>query len=548
MAGSEYTLQLKAVLDSSQVQQELKRLQQSGGGGSGGGKSGGGNGYGAGIQRSLEKLDSSIRGLQRSIDALGRRFQTDARRFASAPYPRGASGSDMIGGQMAYAGSGAVVGQTKAIVSQMAMSGQSMLALEFMKFLRELRTKNRGARFADNEYLNHLNLLNGDYAQSSQQNLKNLQAMADEVEATVNKTTARRAAPARASGGGGTVSDTMQAYGGKKMAAFVGGWLGSSAGDVAEQLGYTRTSKVLHGFGSGLTAAGGAAWVASSLGYSSMATPVGVFAGLITAIAETVAGFKKLNTELEKAAKAQSESLQEAKRQATRLDDSAMYAQQVKLAERYSDFPNKSAAKTQRDLWKSLAESRAARLAEMDSPGAFAQRILAENEEKKKPVKYMALVPVPGGGSSTGGVQYRQMEAFRERTIEEKTAFDKAADEAIREYNKKYQVAKESADMAERTYQLWKRTFKSIDESLRSAERERSRRKNDSALRARLAREGAVEWRYTRRDEQAVDAATVEAYDILNQRYTPPQAKFETIRERLSQLRNRRNEQLRQAY
>lgn len=61
--GSEYTLALKATLDTSEVQQkldQLKKQQQGDGGGLGGG----------GIQQTLQRLNTTLVNLQRSIDKL----------------------------------------------------------------------------------------------------------------------------------------------------------------------------------------------------------------------------------------------------------------------------------------------------------------------------------------------------------------------------------------------------------------------------------------------------------------------------------------------
>lgn len=61
--ASEYALQLKATLDASDVQQklgQLKQQQQSGQGGVGGG----------GVQQALQRLNTTLTNLQRSIDKL----------------------------------------------------------------------------------------------------------------------------------------------------------------------------------------------------------------------------------------------------------------------------------------------------------------------------------------------------------------------------------------------------------------------------------------------------------------------------------------------
>ena len=71
--ASEYSLRLKATLDTSSVQQELQRLrtaQQGGAGGGQGGQGGGGNLTSLGT--TLARLNNSIVSLQKSIEVLTR--------------------------------------------------------------------------------------------------------------------------------------------------------------------------------------------------------------------------------------------------------------------------------------------------------------------------------------------------------------------------------------------------------------------------------------------------------------------------------------------
>lgn len=74
--ASEYSLRLKATLDTSSVQQELQRLrtaQQGGAGGGQGGQGGGGNLTSLGT--TLARLNTTMVNLQKSIDLLARQFR-----------------------------------------------------------------------------------------------------------------------------------------------------------------------------------------------------------------------------------------------------------------------------------------------------------------------------------------------------------------------------------------------------------------------------------------------------------------------------------------
>ena len=77
MAGSDYSLRLRATLDTTQVQQELKKLRSAQSmvldpGGSGTNKSLQGVSHMQKIEVQLTKLNSSIAGLQRAIEQLTR--------------------------------------------------------------------------------------------------------------------------------------------------------------------------------------------------------------------------------------------------------------------------------------------------------------------------------------------------------------------------------------------------------------------------------------------------------------------------------------------
>ena len=77
MAGSDYSLRLRATLDTTQVQQELKKLRaaqamvlEQGGGGVNKGLPG--MAHMQKIEVQMTKLNSSIEGLQRAVEHLAR--------------------------------------------------------------------------------------------------------------------------------------------------------------------------------------------------------------------------------------------------------------------------------------------------------------------------------------------------------------------------------------------------------------------------------------------------------------------------------------------
>ena len=77
MAGSDYSLRLRATIDTTQVQQELKKLRSAQAmvldpGGSGTNKGLQGVSHMQKIEVQLTKLNSSIAGLQQAIERLSR--------------------------------------------------------------------------------------------------------------------------------------------------------------------------------------------------------------------------------------------------------------------------------------------------------------------------------------------------------------------------------------------------------------------------------------------------------------------------------------------
>ena len=119
MAGSDYSLRLRATLDTTQVQQELKKLRAAQSmafdqGGSGTNKGLQGVSHMQKIEVQLTKLNSSISGLQRAIEQLARGQMSMPKRNGDAIVRGGIGGGGgyLPGSARGSAISGSIIGKT----------------------------------------------------------------------------------------------------------------------------------------------------------------------------------------------------------------------------------------------------------------------------------------------------------------------------------------------------------------------------------------------------------------------------------------------------
>ena len=269
--ASQYNLNLKATLDTSQVQQELQKLrsaQLAAGSDDGNSFSKGapGSAHMQKIEVQLTRLGQSISTLQRAIEQLAR---AENRAASSGNSQQAANSQSML-----------------PIAAQRAFSGKvnwkswldSNDYKKFNKFVKNLLAKELDA--AEQQVLMHRSgitslkdpqlahkVFSSKYGNELFGRTFNYEKDVAQYQAKQQEALKRQQASIRQN---------------RQMAAMIGGQLFGGAATIAGNLGYTDASNILGAAGSGLTAGGGAAMTASMMGAGAAAGPIGMLVGLAT--------------------------------------------------------------------------------------------------------------------------------------------------------------------------------------------------------------------------------------------------------------------------
>ena len=288
--GSEYRLNLKAVLDTSQVQQELDKLKraQQGGGGGGGGQSSaaGGERFGANfskLDQTLQRLNQSVQRLQRSVEQLNRGSQRAAQHVQ-------ASGAG-VWTPASLAGARRGYGE-KAVTQNWLQSAEyaRMNASAIKEYAERYRRLGNISPFKEfykevgygtHDFLDNLSRY-PDYADNPGVRLYNQRRIEynNEIQRKLDLERKRN----------------QSMFGqNRRIAGLVAGQLLGGAADIATDLGFTKTGTVLGAVGSGISAGFGSAMAVSMMGGGNpLSIGVGAVIGLATAATQAVAGLEKL--------------------------------------------------------------------------------------------------------------------------------------------------------------------------------------------------------------------------------------------------------------
>lgn len=286
MAGSDYSLRLRATLDTTQVQQELKKLRAAqvmvlDQGGSGTNKGLQGVSHMQKIEVQLTKLNSSISGLQRAIEQLSRtQFNTTKQ-------------SNVLPGKLKS--SYLPYGLTKKEFGSWLDSNEYKSLNRKVANLLKSNARYNG-RFANYEgktydltdpYLANRVMGSGD--------LKGLDKSLNKTNYQDQITNWNRMNNHQA--------QKQQFSQGRQIASYIGGQLLGGAGELATGLGYNRTGAVLGGIGEGVTAGGSMAFTASLMGAgAAVAGPIGIIVGLGAAALAVTKSLNEMNEASKQAA------------------------------------------------------------------------------------------------------------------------------------------------------------------------------------------------------------------------------------------------------
>ena len=288
MAGSDYSLRLRATLDTTQVQQELKKLRAAQAmaldqGGSVTNKGLQGVSHMQKIEVQLTKLNSSIAGLQRVIEQLSRtQFNTTKQ-------------SNVLQGKLksTYLPYGMTQKQFGSwLDSSEYKKLNNKVANVFKSYgLASGRWANYGGESfnLNDPYLAHrvmgTGLLKGLDNSLNKSNYKDLISNWNMMN--------------------DPKSQKQQFSQGRQIASYIGGQILGGAGELATGLGYNRTGAVLGGIGQGVTAGGSMAFMVSLLGAGAAAGPIGIIAGLGAAALEVTKSLNEMNEASKQAAENQ---------------------------------------------------------------------------------------------------------------------------------------------------------------------------------------------------------------------------------------------------
>ena len=531
MAGSDYSLKLRATLDTTQVQQELKKLRAAQAmafdqGGSGTSKGLQGMSHMQKIEVQLTKLNSSISGLQRAIEQLSRtQFNTTKQ-------------SNVLPGKLksSYLPNGMTQKQFGSWLDSSEYKKLNNKVANVFKYYG--LASGRWARYGgetfnlNDPYLAHrvwgTGLLKGLDNSLNKSNYKDLLTNWN----MMNDPKAQK----------------QQFSQGRQIASYIGGQLLGGAGELATGLGYNRTGAVLGGIGEGVTAGGSMAFTASLIGAgAAVAGPIGIIVGLGTAALAVTKSLNDMNEATRQAAENQ-KKVAEALLQTSIAQSTERYgtwqgirAQQV-LNENNLPVAKERAAYFKKELNKSQGI-----YFSLQDPKAYEEKIRKDAELKKNLTVTERRV-VSGGGTATGNYSTYIQEYKRQLTDEEKAEIDKAANESILAYQKKFEAAKKEYQAAIQNSKTWDDVAKALQSQKDAADKMSRETRNQEFAKRRQLREGALFAAESYIQSDRIRSTQIMAMDIMNNKQSSPLEKFNKIAEELDKLRANRKSLVEKAY
>lgn len=368
--ASEYKLALKATLDTSQVQQELQRLKQSYTVGSEDR-----NSFSKGVQGTanmqklevqLTRLGQSITGLQRAIEQLSR---SQLRNSPNQPTSISSKGSGMPALTPTKPNWGQWLNskEYKSFNDKMRRIFESELDDEERNFMY-MRS---GAKGIDDPFLAHRIISNPqlgkqifgkkfDYA-------KEIFDIQKADYKLVQQQDSRLAAMSR----------------NREMASIIGGQLFGGAANIASGLGYTGTANVLGAVGSGFTAGGGAAMAASILGANSAAGPIGMLVGLASIFSTLYSSASDAATAIQKMSEQMNEAFKTLHSNTLNIQRSVQETRHQTNADMLERTGNIEEARKLAEYWKENLQSLQKQFADSD-PLAEERKIRERGEARKR--------------------------------------------------------------------------------------------------------------------------------------------------------------------
>ena len=531
MAGSDYSLKLRATLDTTQVQQELKKLRAAqtmafDKGGSVTNKGLQGMSHMQKIEVQLTKLNSSISGLQRAIERLSRNQFNTTKQSNVLP---GKLKSPYLPNWM----------NQKQFGSWLDSNEYKSLNRKVANLLKSnARYNGRHANYEGqaydltDPYLAHRVMGSGDlknlYKSLNKSNYKDLISNWN----MMNDPKAQK----------------QQFSQGRQIASYIGGQMLGGAGELATGLGYNRTGAVLGGIGEGVTAGGSMAFTASLMGAgAAVAGPIGIIVGLGTAALAVTKSLNEMNEASKQAAENQ-RKVAEALLQTSIAQSTERYGTwQGIRAQQVLNENNLPVAKERAAYFKKELKKQEGIYFSLQDPKAYEEKIRKDAELKKNSTVTERRV-VSGGGTATGNYSMSIQEYQIERTDEEKAEIDKAANESILAYQKKFEAAKKEYQAAIQNSKTWDDVAKALQSQKDAADKMSRETRNQEFAKRRRLREGALFAAESYIQNDRIRSTQIMAMDIMNNKQSSPLEKFNKIAEELDKLRSNRKSLVEQAY
>ena len=530
MAGNDYQLRLRATLDTTQVQQELKKLRSAQAmvldqGGSGTSKGLQGVSHMQKIEVQLTKLNSSIAGLQRAIEQLSRtQFNTGHQ-------------SKVLPGKLnsPYLPNGMTKKEFGNWLDSSEYKKLNKKVIDTLK--KHARISGKWANYGEAFDMTDPYLANRVMGSGQ---LKELDKSLNKSNYQDQMTNWNRMNNHQA--------QKQQFSQGRQIASYIGGQMLGGAGELATGLGYKKTGAVLGGIGEGVTAGGSMAFTASLMGAgAAVAGPIGIIVGLGTAALAVTKSLNEMNEASKQAAENQ-----------RKVADALLQTSIAQSTERYGTWQGIRAQQALNENNLPVAKERAAYFKKelnrsqgiyfsLQDPKAYEEKIRKDAELKKNLTVTERRV-VSGGGTATGNYSTSFQEYKRGLTDKEKAEIDKAANESILAYQKKFEVAKKEYQAALQNSKTWDDVAKALQNQKDAADKMSRETRNQEFLKRRQLREGALFAADSYIQNDRIRSTQIMAMDIMNNKQSSPLEKFNKIAEELDKLRSNRKSLVEQAY
>lgn len=535
MASNEYSLKLKASLDTTQVKQELNRLRAAQaqvvkemGGTVNGAPTG--VAHMQKIEVQLTKLNTTISGLQHAIEQLTR---TQTQQLNAANTPKHSGGSMWMPPGLSKSQFGAWMsskeyGQLNQRVRNLLMAKTSTLG--------GVARIDGGVYKLNDAALAHrlwgtgaLKSLDPAFTKSSYQDYM---TNWNQLNAQPTRLARQRAAMRQ----------------GRQFAGLIGGQLLGGAGDIANAMGYTGVGNLLGNIGSGVTSGAGAAMGMSLAGLGGKAAGgIGIAIGLATVISKNISSMEQLAASVNKAAKAFDENYSVLHRQTRSIQESILASRHQTRANQLLESENIDEAKKQAKYWSDAYESAKSTFESINDPEQEESRIRKLAERKKAAVDAaLQGTNLEWAESTLGETLFEMMgqEGAATRKQEVKNQIDEEAQKQISEMQQRYKDLQQEMNKAKGFASAYQDVVDRI-ESKRKADKEKS----DAEVQKRLALDERNEQNIARyRAQTSLNQTQMFADSIIGDKLTSPLEKFEKIADELDKLRAQRASKMSEAF